>query len=62
MTEIFNIGSAEGAMKPFSRESKIRKFKQIMNIGNSVNMALDLGQVEGGLLMRIEHHKSETKG
>ena len=48
-------------MKPFSsEESKIRKFKQIMDISDSVNMALDLGQVEGGLLMRIGHHKSET--
>ena len=31
-----------------------------MDIGDSVIMALDLGQVEGGLLMRIGHHKSET--
>ena len=31
-----------------------------MDISDSVNMALDLSQVEGGLLMRIGHHKSET--
>ena len=49
------------SMKPLvSGESKIRKFKQIMDIGDSVNMALDLGQVEGGLIMGMGHHKSET--